>query len=236
MAWVFIDVSEAEAPMALQAGAKFHRRHKKYFFDSRRQDAARFARWSRIPDPTNEGAQESPSQAQSSNGGAALLSLHEVAVLCGISSKFLRALVDEGLFPKPLESTGRTSRGDKWSLDQINTWRQDSGILDAIAGRQRPDRGGVFFLPLADVAAEAGFDNRREAFKILREAGALIESEDESIRNAPTQEYLAKGWFGRLERYLPGKQQLIFQTVVVGTYSKEVTALLRSLRASTRAK
>lgn len=235
MTWVFIDVPEAEAPMALQAGAKYHRRHQKYFFDSRHQDPARFARWSRIPDPT-DGGQGSSSQAQSSNGGQALLSLHEVAVLCGISSKFLRALVDESLFPKPLESTGRTSRGDKWSLDQVNAWRQESGILDAIVGRQGPDRSSVIFLPLADLAAEAGFENRRDAFKILREAGALIESEDESIRNAPTQEYLAKGWFGRLERYLPGKQQLIFQTVVVGTYRKEVTALLRSLRTSTHAK
>jgi hypothetical protein len=27
MTWVFIDVPEAEAPMALQAGAKYHRRH-----------------------------------------------------------------------------------------------------------------------------------------------------------------------------------------------------------------
>jgi hypothetical protein len=35
MTWVFIDVPEAEAPMALQAGAKYHRRHQKYFFDSR---------------------------------------------------------------------------------------------------------------------------------------------------------------------------------------------------------
>jgi hypothetical protein len=143
--------------------------------------------------------------------------------------------VDESLFPKPLESTGRTSRGDKWSLDQVNAWRkkvESSTQLSAgkAGSKQR------HFLPLADLAAEAGFENRRDAFKILREAGALIESEDESIRNAPTQEYLAKGWFGRLERYLPGKQQLIFQTVVVGTYRKEVTALLRSLRTSTHAK
>jgi hypothetical protein len=57
MTWVFIDVPEAEAPMALQAGAKYHRRHQKYFgFDSRHQDPARFARWSRIPDPTDGGA------------------------------------------------------------------------------------------------------------------------------------------------------------------------------------
>jgi hypothetical protein len=48
MTWVFIDVPEAEAPMALQAGAKYHRRHQKYFFDSRHQDPARFARWSRM--------------------------------------------------------------------------------------------------------------------------------------------------------------------------------------------
>jgi hypothetical protein len=34
MTWVFIDVPEAEAPMALQAGAKYHRRHQKYFFDT----------------------------------------------------------------------------------------------------------------------------------------------------------------------------------------------------------
>jgi hypothetical protein len=100
----------------------------------------------------------------------------------------------------------------------------------------RPGSKQRHFLPLADLAAELVSRNRRDAFKILREAGALIESEDESIRNAPTQEYLAKGWFGRLERYLPGKQQLIFQTVVVGTYRKEVTALLRSLRTSTHAK
>jgi hypothetical protein len=59
--------------------------------------------------------------------------------------KFLRALVDESLFPKPLESTGRTSRGDKWSLDQVNAWRQESGILDAIVGRQGPDRSSVIF-------------------------------------------------------------------------------------------
>lgn len=236
MAWVFIDVPEPEVPMALQAGAKLHWRHQKYFFDSRQQDPARFARWSRIPDPTEEGSREISSQAQPSNGGQSLLSLHEVAVLCGISSKFLRALVDESLFPKPLESSGRTSRGDKWSLDQINRWRQESGILDAIAGRQGSDRSRINFLPLADVAAEAGFETRRDAFKLLREAGVLIESEDESLHNAPMQEYLAKGWFGRLERYLPGKQQLIYQTVVVGTYRKEVTVLLRSLRTSTQAK
>jgi hypothetical protein len=144
--------------------------------------------------------------------------------------------VDESLFPKPLESTGRTSRGDKWSLDQVNAWLKKKWNPRRNCRQARPGSKQRHFLPLADLAAEAGFENRRDAFKILREAGALIESEDESIRNAPTQEYLAKGWFGRLERYLPGKQQLIFQTVVVGTYRKEVTALLRSLRTSTHAK
>jgi hypothetical protein len=58
MTWVFIDVPEAEAPMALQAGAKYHRRHQKYFFDSRHQDPARFARWSRIPDGPTDGGKD----------------------------------------------------------------------------------------------------------------------------------------------------------------------------------
>jgi hypothetical protein len=62
---------------------------KKYFFDSRHQDPARFARWSRIPDLTDGG--KDPHLRLSHRMAARLcLSLHEVAVLCGISSKFLR--------------------------------------------------------------------------------------------------------------------------------------------------
>lgn len=232
MAWVYIDVPEAEAPLAIQAGAELHRRHKKFFFDSKKVEPSRFARWPRIPDPSR-GVVEPGAAARAPDVHSATLSLHEVAVICGVSVKLLRALVDESLFPSPLESSGKTSRADRWAVAQIDQWRQESPIGLAFSKRSSVEAGGLSFVSIAEPAFDAGFQSRKDAFRALRRAGVLIESQDLAQHNAPTCEYFEKGWFARLERYLPAKGEHIYQTVVVGAYRKDVTSLFRSIWAQT---
>jgi hypothetical protein len=75
-------------------------------------------------------------------------------------------------FSPAIESTGRTSRGDKWSpTSPTRGVKKVESSTQLSAGKARIEAAS--FLPLADLAAEAGFENRRDAFKICEKLGRL---------------------------------------------------------------
>lgn len=230
--WVFIEVPAAEVELAKVAGAELHRKTGKWFFDDAKFSASDFARWKRIPTPDGAGKTPAKKAVEPDSQG---LSLHEVSGLTGHSNKVIRALIEDGRFPRPVSSTGISARSDRWSLEQIKEWIELNGFgalarggLDEQRQRLREDGAGAQTLyTMSEIAREAGIAPLSRAFVHLRSDGVLIEHDDEALNNRPTDEYMKRGWFGRLERYLPNKQQTIYQTVVTAAGREPVVALLK---------
>lgn len=230
--WVFIDVPAVEAELAKTAGAELHRKSGKWFFDDAKFPASDFARWKRIPSPIEARKTVTKKKDVTEIEG---LSLHEVSGLTGHSNKVIRALIDDGRFPRPVSSTGISARSDRWSLEQIKEWIELNGFgaltrggLEEQRQRMREDgTGAQAVYTMSEIAREAGIAPLSRAFQYLRDDGVLTKHEDEAMNNRPTEEYMRRGWFGRLERYLPNKQQSIYQTVVTAAGRESVVAILK---------
>lgn len=231
--WVFIDVPAVEVELARKAGAQLHRKSGKWFFDDAKHPAADFARWRRISIERNDNAPGIKSKTDALH--SADLSLHEVALLTGHTNKIIRALIEDGRFPKPIGSTGVSSRSDRWSRQQVQEWVDFHGFGCLL--RVRPDEQQsdtkdddavrAAFFTMSDIARELHVSPLSKVFQVLREKGVFITDEDERLNNRPTDEYMETGWFGRVERYLPSKNQMIYQTVVTPAGRKEVVAIIK---------
>lgn len=229
--WIFIAVPPAEVSLAQQAGAQLHRKSGQWFFDDAKYPPTDFARWPRIPTPENAyGSNKTPIETQ-----AASLSLHEVASLTGHTSKVIRALIEAGRFPRPMAATGVSARSDKWALGQVQDWLAFNGF-GALARGSLDDQKVVTrddesthssFYAMADIAKELGITPWQRVFALLRSKHVLIESDDPALANRPTEQFMKTGWFGRMERYLPARDQMIYQTVVTSAGHKHVIELLR---------
>lgn len=229
--WIFIDVPASEAKLAQNAGAELHRKSGKWFFDDAKYPASDFARWKRITAPDAQPQHQATKQSP----GDSRLSLHEVASLTGHTNKIIRALIEDGRFPRPVDTAGISSRSDRWSLSQVQDWIDFNGFGALARGRLDEQRllardeeaGKAAFYTMMEVAKEAGVAPLQRAFQILRASNVLLESEDAALNNRPTDEYMKKGWFGRVERYLPSKGQMIYQTVVTSAGRKPIVTLLK---------
>lgn len=229
--WIFIAVPPAESALAKQAGAQLHRKSGQWFFDDTKYQATDFARWPRIPTPDSAHGKKATTQEPVQ----ASLSLHEVASLTGHTSKVIRALIEAGRFPRPMAATGISARSDKWALGQVQEWLASNGFGalarvvsdEAKAPSKDDETNHASFYAMADIAKELGITPWQRVFAVLRAKNVLIDSEDPALANRPTDQYMKTGWFGRVERYLPAREQMIYQTVVTAAGHKHVLDLLR---------
>lgn len=235
--WIFIDVPPSEVELARHAGAVLHRKRQQWFFDDSVHDESNFARWKRIDATALRDGIAMPSSREKAD-----LSLHAVSHLTGHTPKLLRALIDCGRFPKPIDSSGVSSRSDRWSRAQVHAFVDTNGFGglaslrfdDAGSATKDDDTGIPSFISMGEIAREVNVVPLGRLFQMLREGGVLISSEHLHDMNRPTEEYMRKGWFGRVERHLPPKNQRIYQTVVTAAGRKEVVALIRKLLESSR--
>lgn len=229
--WIFIEVPPSEVNLAVKAGAVLHRKSGRYFFDDAKYAETDFSRWKRAASPESQ-------ELRGRQRGLIGLSLHEVANLTGHTNKIIRALIEAGRFPRPVDATGVSSRSDRWSLSQVQSWIDANGF-GAVARNQVDEQSCVdkddnpsraAFLTMMEMARDAGVVPWQRAFHILKTVSVLIDSTDESLNNRPTDEYMRTGWFGRVERYLPDKDILIYQTVVTSAGYEAVLDMLKKGR------
>lgn len=228
--WIFIDVPDSEVELARHAGAVLHRKRQQWFFDDKTHDPAAFARWKRI-ECTPLGVVDVARAPQFK----ADLSLHAVSMLTGHSSRLVRALVECGRFPKAIDSSGVSSRSDRWSRAQIQAWVDANGF-GGLASLRSDESGSSLkdddaivgtFISMSAIARELNIAPLSRLFQILRDRGVLISGQDDHDMNRPAEEYMRRGWFGRVERHLPSKDKRIYQTVVTATGRDEVLAFVR---------